>query len=75
MKLLLIHQAFQPDSGAGGTRHFEFGKQFVKAGNEFVVVASNLSYMDAERIPSEEQARTVGKINQKQVRLHVARGD
>ena len=49
MKVLLIHQAFQPESGAGGTRHFEFGKAFVKHDNEFVVVASNVNYMDAKR--------------------------
>jgi len=55
MKVLLIHQAFQPESGAGGTRHFEFGKAFVKHGNEFVVVASNVNYMDAKR---DDQRRT-----------------
>ena len=59
MKLLLIHQAFQPESGAGGTRHFEFGKEFVKHGNEFVVVASNVSYMDAKRV-DERRTTTEG---------------
>jgi len=62
MKLLLIHQAFQTESGAGGTRHFEFGKQFVKAGNEFVVVASNLSYMDAKRIRDEERSKIIDGV-------------
>lgn len=36
--------------GAGGTRHYEFGKRVVARGHEFVVVASDLSYLDAKKL-------------------------
>ena len=64
MKLLLIHQAFQLESGAGGTRHFEFGKHFVSQSdeNQFVVVASNLNYMDAKRTPESDRRKIVDGV-------------
>jgi len=62
MKLLLIHQAFQTESGAGGTRHFEFGQRFVRAGNLFVVVASDKNYMNAEQIGESRRRSTINGI-------------
>ena len=69
MKVLLIHQAFQPESGAGGTRHFEFGKEFVKHDNEFVVVASNVSYMDGKQIPKEDRRKTIAGVEVVRARI------
>ena len=62
MKLLLIHQAFQAESGAGGTRHFEFGRRFVKAANQFVVIASDRSYMDAEQVHDSKRRKTINGV-------------
>lgn len=44
MHVLLIHQAFISPKEAGGTRHLELGQRFVREGNTFTIVASNLSY-------------------------------
>ncbi len=45
MRTLLIHQAFVSPQEAGGTRHYEFAKHVQNAGDQFVIVASNLSYL------------------------------
>lgn len=49
MHALLIHQAFvKPDEG-GGTRHFEFGRHLVRAGDRFTIVASQVNYLTGKR--------------------------
>ncbi len=50
MHVLLIHQAFVSPHEAGGTRHLELGQRFVKAGNDFTIVASNLSYQSGKPV-------------------------
>ncbi len=49
MHVLLIHQAFISPNQAGGTRHYELGKRFVAEGNEFTIVASDVSYLSGTK--------------------------
>ncbi|MBX3437326.1 MAG: glycosyltransferase family 4 protein [Planctomycetaceae bacterium] len=54
MHVLLIHQAFISPKEAGGTRHLELGQRFVREGNAFTIVASNLSYHSGKAVePSD----------------------
>ena len=62
MKVLLIHQAFQTMTGAGGTRHFEFAKRWIGPENQFVVVASDVSYLDGKKIEAKAQQNEQGGI-------------
>lgn len=50
MHLLLIHQAFVSPSEAGGTRHFELGQHLLKTGDEFTIVASDVSYLTGKSL-------------------------
>lgn len=62
MKILLIHQAFQSLQGAGGTRHYEFSQRCIERGDEFVVVASDVSYLDAKKIDKSRKVETVDGV-------------
>src|SRR5215831_19232094 len=46
---LLLHQAFASKDQPGGTRHFELGRRLVAEGQQFTVVASDVSYTTGER--------------------------
>ena len=46
---LLLHQAFASKDQPGGTRHFELGQRLVAEGQQFTVVASDVSYTTGER--------------------------
>ena len=50
MHVMLIHQAFISPKEAGGTRHLELGQRFVREGNDFTIVASNLSYHSGKQV-------------------------
>ena len=43
--VLLIHQAFVGPNEPGGTRHYELAKHCVTQGQEFTIIASDLSYL------------------------------
>ncbi len=49
MKLLLIHQAFVPPDGAGGTRHYELAEFLLRSGDQVTIVAGDTSYLTGER--------------------------
>src|SRR5208282_1015426 len=52
MHTLLIHQAFSAESDPGGTRHLELARRVVAAGEEFTIVASDVSYVSGKRVTS-----------------------
>ena len=62
MKILLIHQAFQTLGGAGGTRHYEFAQHCIEQGHEFVVVASDVSYLDARKMDKSRAVEVIDDI-------------
>lgn len=62
MKILLIHQAFQSMQGAGGTRHYEFSQRCIDRGHEFVVVASDVSYLDAKKFDKSRASEVVDGV-------------
>ena|SRR5579863_3385085 len=47
---ILIHQAFASKDEPGGTRHYELGRRLVEQGQQFTVIASDLSYQTGRRI-------------------------
>jgi len=47
--LLLIHQAFEDEHGAGGTRHIELARALATAGHRTTVVTSDVSYLTGTR--------------------------
>lgn len=49
MHILLIHQSFVSPGEAGGTRHFELAQQCIANGQQFTIVASDLSYLTGKR--------------------------
>ena len=55
MHVLLIHQAFVSPDDAGGTRHYELARRFVDGGNEFSIVASDLSYLSGKKCSQDER--------------------
>ena len=48
MHVLLIHQVFAGPDDPGGTRHFEIGRQLVRAGHRFTVITSAVNYLTGE---------------------------
>ena len=50
MHLLLIHQVFVSPGEAGGTRHFELARHWVKSGHQFTIVASDLNYLTGKPV-------------------------
>ena len=55
MLTVLIHQAFVSKDEPGGTRHYELGKRLVSLGQQFTVVASDVSYHTGKRIVPKVQ--------------------
>lgn len=65
MQVLLIHQAFVSPEEAGGTRHYEFAAHCAQYGIEFVIVASNLSYLTGKTVAAPRVAvsqENVGEV-------------
>jgi len=52
MHILLIHQAFVSGQEAGGTRHYELARHLVQNGHRVTVIASAVSYLTGEPLPS-----------------------
>ncbi len=50
MNALLIHQGFVSRNEPGGTRHYEFAQRLSTHGDKLIVVASQVSYLDARPI-------------------------
>ena len=67
MLTVLIHQAFASRDEPGGTRHFELARRIVAAGQEFTVVASDVSYQTGRRIVP--QPRLLTEIHEDGVRI------
>ena len=55
MHVLLIHQAFVSPDNAGGTRHYELARRFVDGGQQFSIVASDLSYLSGQKCEADER--------------------
>lgn len=58
MFTILIHQTFVTNNEPGGTRHFELGRRLVAQGQEFTVVASDVSYHTGKRIVPKARLMT-----------------
>ena len=54
MHVLLIHQVFVSPDDAGGTRHYELARRFVDSGQQFSIVASDLSYLSGKKRQGDE---------------------
>jgi glycosyltransferase involved in cell wall biosynthesis len=54
MHVLLIHQVFVSPDDAGGTRHYELARRFVQSGQQFSIVASDLSYLSGKKRVGDE---------------------
>jgi len=52
MHTLLIHQSFVGPNDAGGTRHYELARRIVERGENFTIVASDVSYLTGEKTES-----------------------
>lgn len=52
MHILLIHQAFVTIGEAGGTRHHELAREFVRRGHRVTVLAGGVSYLTGRRLGS-----------------------
>ncbi len=74
MRFLLIHQIFLSAKDGGGTRHFEFARYTAQQGHDFVVIASDVSYLDGAKMQTDgrpediegvevRRARTINAIN------------
>jgi len=57
MHILLIHQAFVSPDDAGGTRHYELARRFVDAGQQFSIVASDLSYLSGKKCAAADRVQ------------------
>ena len=57
MHVLLIHQAFVSPDDAGGTRHYELARRFVDGGQQFSIVASDLSYLSGKKCGADEHVQ------------------
>ena len=55
MHALLIHQAFVSPDDAGGTRHYELARRFVDGGQQFSIVASDLSYLSGKKCAKDDR--------------------
>jgi glycosyltransferase involved in cell wall biosynthesis len=47
---ILIHQTFASKDEPGGTRHYELGKRLVAHGQQFTIIASDVSYQTGKRL-------------------------
>ena len=52
MHILLIHQAFATEQEAGGTRHYELARYLVHQGHCVTIIASRVSYLTGQVLPS-----------------------
>jgi lipopolysaccharide/colanic/teichoic acid biosynthesis glycosyltransferase len=59
MHVLLIHQAFATEQEAGGTRHYELARHLVQQGHRVTIIASSVSYLTGQVLPSVRGHRTV----------------
>jgi glycosyltransferase involved in cell wall biosynthesis len=50
--ILLIHQVFVRPEDPGGTRHYEFARQFVRNGHRVTILTGARSYLTGERLES-----------------------
>jgi glycosyltransferase involved in cell wall biosynthesis len=50
MLTILIHQAFASMDEPGGTRHYELARRLVSQGQQFTIVASDVSYHTGKRV-------------------------
>jgi len=57
MHVLLIHQVFVSPDDAGGTRHYELARRFVDSGQQFSIVASDLSYLSGKKRTGDESVQ------------------
>ncbi len=57
MHVLLIHQAFVSPDDAGGTRHYELARRFVDGGQQFSIVASDLSYLSGKKCSADDRVQ------------------
>jgi glycosyltransferase involved in cell wall biosynthesis len=55
---LLVHQAFVSKDDPGGTRHYELGERLVAQGQQFTVVASDVSYLTGKRLVPKKKLMT-----------------
>src|ERR1700733_5377924 len=55
---LLVHQAFVSKDDPGGTRHYELGERLVAEGQQFTVVASDVSYLTGKRLVPKKKLMT-----------------
>jgi glycosyltransferase involved in cell wall biosynthesis len=55
---LLVHQAFVSKDDPGGTRHYELGQRLVAQGQQFTVVASDVSYLTGKRLVPRKKLLT-----------------
>lgn len=62
MRFLLIHQIFLSSRDGGGTRHFEFARYTAKAGHDFTVIASDVSYLDGKRTETDGKPEMIDGI-------------
>ncbi|MGE0824679.1 MAG: sugar transferase [Candidatus Binatia bacterium] len=67
MRVLLIHQAFVGANEPGGTRHYEFAQYAIRAGHEFSIVASDVSYLTGQA--AAQNARLVTEQNNNGMRV------
>lgn len=68
LRFLLIHQIFLSSKDGGGTRHFEFARYAVKAGHDFTVIASDVSYLDGKRIETDGKPEQIEGIEVRRAR-------
>jgi lipopolysaccharide/colanic/teichoic acid biosynthesis glycosyltransferase len=59
MHILLTHQAFVSTQEAGGTRHYESARHLVQQGHRVTIIASRVSYLTGQVLPSARGHRTV----------------
>jgi lipopolysaccharide/colanic/teichoic acid biosynthesis glycosyltransferase len=59
MYILLIHQAFATEQEAGGTRHYELARHLVQQGHRVTIIASSVSYLTGQVLPSARGRWTV----------------
>jgi glycosyltransferase involved in cell wall biosynthesis len=64
---ILVHQAFVSSNEPGGTRHYELGKRLVAQGQQFTVIASDVSYHTGKRIVPK--ARLVTESSEEGIRV------
>ncbi len=64
----MIHQIFLSSKDGGGTRHFEFARYAANHGHDFVVIASDVSYLDGRRIETDGRPEMIEGIEVRRTR-------